>query len=112
MSGINSHHNENLIVIHGSISGTGTAAIDAGKGFYLTDNGTGNYVITFDRGYAALVSCIATSTTAGLTAAAVPGTFTPGATGFELNVRTYQISDGAATDGKFSFAVAFEVEDA
>jgi len=63
MSGFNSHHSKNIITVAGRVQGTGTAAVVAGKDFYIHDRGTGLYGLTFPRSYVKLISFVATSET-------------------------------------------------
>ena len=63
MSGFNSHHSENIITVAGRVQGTGTAAVVAGKDFYIEDRGTGLYALTFPRSYVKLISFVGTSET-------------------------------------------------
>ena len=124
MSGVNSNHSENQALIAGRIDGTGTASVVAGKGFYLTDEGSGDYTITFNHGgYTKLISCVVTPEgatdcvasvgTVSIPAAASDGSIPPGAT-VQIRTRLYDGNMGScgSADSDFSFCAIFEVADA
>lgn len=112
MSGIISGNNVQESVVAGRIDGTGTASITSGRGFALTDDGAGDYTLTFNRPYDALVAVVATSLTTDVVMTV--GTISvaaDGVIGSTIQFKAEAIDETAAdVDADFSFVTVWEVD--
>ena len=81
------------------ITGTGTAAINLNSGdASLTDNGTGDYTLTFTKPFARIPVAVASSQTAGVYCEVIPAASS-------IEILTKARSNGAATDAVFDLIV-------
>ena len=100
-----------LVIVAGRVNGTGTAAIQAGEGFSLDDDGTGDYDITFHRAYDKLVSVVVSSETADSIALVSTITHTDGTIGPVIRFLGFDATDGTTPkDIIFDFITIWEVD--
>jgi len=107
MSGINSVHNENQVLITGR---SVTSAAFGGKGYYIDAGITGTYTIVLDRAYEKYVCCTVTSETSGALVYLGNAVITPGEAGGTIIVLVRD-KDGTGVPANFSFMACLEVAD-
>ena len=111
MAFVNSNEGKDVVIVCGRIDGTGTASITSGKGFSLSDGGTGSYTITFDRAYDTLLAVTATALTTDIVMCVDTITHTDGTSGPSILFQGEAIDETAAdTDSDFSFITVWEVD--
>ena len=111
MAFVNSFEGKDVVCIGGRVNGTATASITSGQGFTLTDSGTGDYLLTFDRAFDSLVSVVATPLTADVNVQVGTITHTDGTVGPSIQILGFDDTDGTtAKDTKFSFITLWQVD--
>ena len=111
MAFINSFEGKDVVCIAGRIDGTGSASITSGEGFSLTDSGTGDYLITFDRAFDSLVAVTATALTTDVVMTIGTITHSDGTIGPSIQIKGEDLDEtGAAKDTDFSFISIWQVD--
>ena len=111
MAFVNSFEGKDVVCIGGRVDGTSTASITSGEGFSLTDSGTGDYLLTFDRAFDSLVAVVATPLTAAVNTQVGTITHTDGTIGPSIQILGFDDTDGTtAKDTKFSFITLWQVD--